>query len=180
MPFCCRAWAVTAVTAMGTFCTFWAVFWAVTTTSSTVVCACARTGAARMLEAIMVDATSLVLNRFMAPPGSARPSGPVGGRLVAIADQGDRCSLESQRAYQGGGGTARLQANPIRFNAKSSPARTPGAADRQGTEALAPQGAAIRPAGRGPRRGSIAARHDRRAGARRSGGGRPGRNGSGR
>ncbi len=41
MPLFCNAWAVTAVTAMGTFCTFCAVFWAVTTTSSTVVVVCA-------------------------------------------------------------------------------------------------------------------------------------------
>ncbi len=97
MPLFCSAWAVTAVTAIGTSWTFWTCFCEVTITSSTVPPSCAwaetavrpsaiRAGTARRSAVAarpglsIVEATSVALRETMVPPWTglfgARRSGP--------------------------------------------------------------------------------------------------------
>ncbi len=102
MPFCCSAWAVTAVMAIGTFWMFWVVFWAVTTTSSTVALeaawpwASARAGA-RTPEISIEDATSLDLSTLIISPRVS--AGPARGRCPC--DSGEYQSRPGFRSAAG-------------------------------------------------------------------------------
>ncbi len=78
MPFCRRVWAVTAVTAIGTFWMFCAVFWAVTITSATVLELVATGALGPAVAAGALDPGGLVSAWAQAPP-AVRPTARIAG-----------------------------------------------------------------------------------------------------